>query len=244
MNRETKIILVIVYWIGVAALLIAAVNRAGLFADTPEIKGSIQTAHGDVSAPKLEKVFYHHEPSAANAFLGCLVAFVGGVGYLWQRRLTWDNLAAAGAGAAALLCTIALATGMYWAHKTWGAWWVWTPRLTLTLMLWLLYVAYLLVRSSIEPRQRRAVISAVYAVAAFVDVPLVYFSTRLIPEHEHPVSVSIDPDMKVTLMFWFAAVTLATIGLIAALHGRAQRQLAGELARAQDRDDAGEGLAN
>ncbi|MCY2929222.1 MAG: cytochrome c biogenesis protein CcsA [Planctomycetota bacterium] len=172
--------------------------------------------------------------------MACLVAFVGGIGFLWQRRLAWDNLSAAGATVAAFLCTIALATGMYWARQAWGHWWVWTPRLTLTLMLWLLYVAYLLVRSSIESRQRRAVISAVYAIAAFVDVPLVYFSTRLIPEFEHPVSVSLEPDMKLTLIFWFVTVTLATAGLIAALHGRSQRQLANELARAQDRDGDGD----
>jgi heme exporter protein C len=228
MPRNTKTILVIAYWTCVAALLVVAVVLATTFASTEKTMGSIQ------------KVFYLHVPSAANAFLGCLVAFVGGVGYLWQRRTAWDNLSASGAKAAALLCTVALATGMYWAKQAWGAWWVWTPRLTLTLMLWLLYVAYLLVRSSIESRQRRAVISAVYAIAAFADVPLVYFSARLIPEPLHPISVTIDWDMKVTLMFWFAAVTLATVGLVAALYGRAQRQVARELARAESRDAAGE----
>lgn len=232
MTLSSKRIFVVAYWLCVTALLVLAVVMAATFASTEKTMGAIQ------------KVFYLHVPSAANAFLACLVAFVGGIGYLWQRRTMWDNLSASGAKAAAILCTIALATGMYWAKKAWGAWWVWTPRLTLTLMLWLLYVAYLLVRSSIESRQRRAVISAVYAIAAFADVPLVYFSARLIPEPLHPVSVTIDADMQATLIVWFVAVTMATIGLIAALHGRAQRQVAAELARAESRDAAGEGPSN
>ncbi|MEI7835806.1 MAG: cytochrome c biogenesis protein CcsA [Planctomycetota bacterium] len=228
MNPTTKTSLAVGYWTYVAHLFTLAIVLAMLFASTEKTMGPIQ------------KVFYLHVPSAASALVACLVAFVGGIGYLWQRRMAWDSLSAAGAKTAALLCTVALISGMYWARQAWGAWWVWTPRLTLTLMLWLLFVTYLLVRSSIESRQRRAVISAVYAVAAFVDVPLVYFSTRLIPEPLHPVSVTIDLDMKVTLTVWFAAVILATIGLIAALHGRAQRQVARELARAESRDAAGE----
>lgn len=236
MTRNTRILLVVAYWMCVVVLLVAALESVDMFSGANKARGTIQTASGDRPAPPLEDIFYLHVPSAANALLGALVAFVGGIGYLWQRRMAWDNLSAAAAKATAVLCSIALGTGMYWSHKAWGPWWVWTPRLTLTLMLWLLYVAYLLVRSSIESRQRRAVISAVYAVAAFVDVPLVYFSARLIPE-QHPPSVSIDARMGITLAYWFATVTLATAGLIVALHGRSQRQLAKELARAQDHDD-------
>lgn len=239
MNRTTKNILVVAYWVCVAAVLFVALERVDMFSGANKAAGTNQTARGEIPAPALEDVFYVHVPSAANALLGALVACVGGVGYLWQRRMAWDNLSASGAKVSALFCTIALGTGMYWGHKAWGAWWVWTPRLTLTLMLWLLYVAYLLVRSSIESRQRRAVIGAVYAVAAFVDVPLVYFSARLIKE-VHPSSVTIDPDMRVTLMIWFAAVTLSAIGLIVALYGRAQRQLAKDLALAQAREGDGD----
>ena len=91
-----------------------------------------------------------------------------------------------------VLCSIVLLTGMIWGRGAWGLWWTWSPRLTFSLMLWLLYVVYLIIRNSIESSQRRAVISAVYGVIAFLDVPLVYLSARLMPDI-HPASIELDP---------------------------------------------------
>jgi heme exporter protein C len=81
------------------------------------------------------------------------------------------------------------------------------------LVLWLLYVVYVMIRISVESSQRRAIISAVYGILAFLDVPLVYLSTRLMPEI-HPTSVSLDSPMKLTLGIWFIPVMLLTAGLI------------------------------
>ncbi len=161
----------------------------------------------------VQKIFYLHLPVAINTFLACAVVFVASVGYLWHRRQVWDDLAVAAAKVAVLLCSVVLLTGMIWARSAWGRWWTWSPRLTFSLMLWLLYVVYLVIRPSIESRQRRALVSAVYGMVAFLDVPLVYLSVRLM-EDIHPTSVGLAVPVKLTLLLWFVPVTLFTAGVI------------------------------
>ncbi len=169
----------------------------------------------------VQKLFYLHMPSAISTFLASLVCFVGSIGYLSQRQSRWDDLAAAGAKVSVLFCTIVLATGMIWGHTAWGHWWTWSPRLTFSLVLWLLYVVYLMVRSSIESGQRRAIISAVYGVIAFLDVPLVYLSVRMMPDI-HPVSVAMAPEMKLTLALCFVPVLMLAGGLVVRSFTRSQ----------------------
>lgn len=161
----------------------------------------------------IQKIFYVHLPLAINTFLACLVCFVASLGYLNTRRAVWDELASAAASVAVVLCTLVLVSGMFWARGAWGKWWTWSPRLTFSFMLWLLYVVYLLIRASIESPQRRAVVGAVYGIVAFLDVPLVYLSARLLPDI-HPGSISLAPSMKLTLGVWFVPITLITVGLI------------------------------
>ncbi|MFA7238270.1 MAG: hypothetical protein WC058_15530, partial [Phycisphaeraceae bacterium] len=85
---------------------------------------------------------------------------------------------------------------------------------------------YLTLRSSIESPQRRATVCAVYGIVAFLDVPLVYLSVRLFPQDMHPASISLDPDMKRTLLFWFLPVILLAAGLIVSGYRLAARQAA------------------
>jgi heme exporter protein C len=202
-----------VFWL-VVAVCFAAVTVM-LFTYTP-----VEQSMGPI-----QKIFYVHLPSAITAFLSCFVAFVGGVGYLWQRKMKWDHLSAAAAKVAALMCTIVLITGVIWGHKAWGQWWTWSPRLTFSLMLWLLYVVYLIIRPAIESPERRATISAVYAVAAFLDVPLVWLSVRLMPDI-HPTTITMTSEMKLTLMAWFVPVTLLCAGLIVAFYKSSRKQWA------------------
>ena len=169
----------------------------------------------------VQKLFYLHMPSAISTFLASFVCFVGSIGYLIQRQSRWDDLAAAGAKVSVFFCTIVLATGMIWGHAAWGHWWTWSPRLTFSLVLWLLYIVYLMVRTSVESGQRRALISAVYGVIAFLDVPLVYLSVRMMPDI-HPASVALAPEMKLTLGLCFVPVLLLAGGLVVQSFGRAQ----------------------
>jgi heme exporter protein C len=191
------------YWTTTLLTLAAAV--ALLFTYTPD----------EATMGPVQKVFYLHLPLAINTFLACLVCFVASIGYLATRDGWWDDLAAAAAKVAVLLCSGVLITGMIWGKSAWGQWWTWSPRLTFSFMLWLLYVVYLLVRSSVESSQRRAVVAAVYGVVAFLDVPLVWLSAKLIPDI-HPSSITLAPQMKVTLAVWFVPITLIAAGLITA----------------------------
>ncbi len=195
--------LIILYWLVTAATFALGLWMSFGYAPREETMGDVQ------------RIFYLHLPVAINTFLACFVVFIAAVGYLWQRSSVWDDLADAAARVAVLFGAVVLLTGMIWGHSAWGVWWTWSPRLTFSLALWLLYVVYLVLRSSIESRQKRAMIGSVYALIAFLDVPLVYFSTRIIPEI-HPTSVTLEPQMKTTLAFWFLPVTLLCVGLIVA----------------------------
>ncbi|MFQ5766790.1 MAG: cytochrome c biogenesis protein [Acidobacteriota bacterium] len=126
----------------------------------------------------VQRIFYFHVPAAITSFLAFFVAFCASIGYLMTRRLLWDNLARASVEIGVLLCTAVLVSGPLWARPIWGAWWPWEPRLTTTLILWLLYISYLLLRSYTTERERQARFCAVLGIIAFLDVPIVYLSVR------------------------------------------------------------------
>jgi heme exporter protein C len=201
MSTESKTIAATAYGLATSAALAGCLAMLAVYTPVDSRQGVIQ------------KIFYVHLPIAINAFLACLVVFVASVGYLWQRSTAWDDLATAAARVAVVLCSGVLLTGMIWGRSAWGVWWTWSPRLTFSLMLWLLYVVYLIVRSSIESPQRRAVVGAVYGITAFLDVPLVWLSARLIPDI-HPSAIRLEPAMKLTLLAWFVPVTMMAAGLI------------------------------
>jgi heme exporter protein C len=191
------------YWLVTLALLAFAIVLLGTYTPVEATMGSIQ------------KIFYMHLPTAICTFLSCMVCFIAGITYLAQRQPVLDDLAAAAAKVAVILCSFVLLTGMIWGHSAWGQWWTWSPRLTFSLVLWFLYVVYIMIRASIESPQRRALICAVYGTIAFLDVPLVWLSVRLIPDI-HPTSITLAWPMKVTLMVWFVPVILITAGGIIA----------------------------
>jgi len=222
MNSSMSTAIVRLYW-ALTLCLFAAVTLLMVYW-TPR-----EATMGDV-----QKIFYIHLPAAIHTFVACFVVFVASVMYLLQRRAWWDDLAAGAAKVAVLLASLVLLTGMVWGRSAWGAWWQWSPRLTFSLILWLLYVVYLMIRPSIESSQKRALISAVYGVIAFLDVPLVYLSTKLLPDI-HPPSISLSPDMSTTRLAWFVPMTLLAAGLIVAsfrinrLHRAASEQVEDEI---------------
>ena len=191
------------FWLTTLGLFAAAIAVLLTYTPTEATMGAIQ------------KIFYLHLPVAISTFLACLVSFIASIAYLTQRRAIWDDLASASARVSVQLCSVVLLTGMIWGRSAWGQWWTWSPRLTFSLVLWLLYVVYLMTRASFESPERRAIVSAVYAMIAFLDVPLVYLSVRLMPDI-HPTSMALAPEMKGTLGLFFAAVTVMAAGLVVA----------------------------
>lgn len=203
LHSPTPPIVIRLYWGATLGLLTAALLIAAFYAPVESTMGLTQ------------KIFYLHLPVAVNTFLAAFVAFIGAAAHLWTRRRIWDDLAHAAAQVTVLFCSVVLLTGMIWARSAWGHWWTWSPRLTFSFLLWLLYVVYLVLRPSIDSPERRALVCSVYAIVAFLDVPLVYLSVKLLPDI-HPSSISLSPAMRNTLLFWFVPITMLCAGLIAA----------------------------
>src|SRR5580700_10956357 len=169
----------------------------------------------------IQRIFYFHVPSAISAFIAFFIVFIANAAYLVTRKPQWDWLGVAGAEVGVACCTIVLMTGPIWARPVWGIWWTWDARLTSTFILWLLYIAYLLLRGLLEDPQRRATLSAIFGVFAFLDVPLVYLSNRLWrTQHPQPVILGgensgLAPGMgRVLLICWIAVVCVVIILLI------------------------------
>ena len=163
----------------------------------------------------VQRIFYYHVPSAWTAFLLFAVNFVASIVYLARRNPVADAIALTSAEVGVVFCTIVLVTGPLWARPVWGIWWTWDIRLTSTFVLWLMYVAYLMLRRFSTGGQT-AVVAAAMAIFAALDVPLVYFSIRLFrTQHPQPViggGGSIDPRMlHVLLINWYAFLCLAAL---------------------------------
>ena len=132
----------------------------------------------DATQGVVQKILYVHVPTIFSAYLGFLITAFAGIAYLWRNDERYDRLAASAAEVGVMFCTVFLATGPIWAKGTWGRWWSWDLRLTLTLLLWFLYLSYLLLRSFTEGA-RGARFSSVYGMAALVVIPLNYFAIDL-----------------------------------------------------------------
>ncbi|HXV36599.1 MAG TPA: cytochrome c biogenesis protein [Myxococcota bacterium] len=128
---------------------------------------------------RIQKILYVHVPCWFAAYAGFALTAVCGALYLWKNDERFDRAAVAGAEVGVLFCTLGLVTGPIWAKGTWGHWWAWDPRLTLTLVLWFIYLSYLLLRSFTEGSARTARFAAVYGIAGLAAVPLNYFAIEL-----------------------------------------------------------------
>jgi heme exporter protein C len=133
--------------------------------------------------------------------------------FLARRRLRWDHWAQAWAETGWLCTTLTLATGSLWAHEAWNTWWTWEPRLTSSLVLWLIYAGIALVRSSIEDPHRRARAVAVLTILGIVDLPFVLMATRWF-RGVHPVTPEMDPRMRLVLLVAVASFTVFFVGLV------------------------------
>lgn len=127
----------------------------------------------------IQKILYVHPPMAIGAYLGFVCTALGGALYLWKGEERWDRFAVSSAEVGVLFAVLMLLTGPIWAKGTWGKWWSWDLRLTVTLLLFFVYVAYLLLRSFTEGSERAARFSAVYGIAGLVLIPLNYFAIDL-----------------------------------------------------------------
>ncbi len=167
----------------------------------------------EMTMGQVQRIFYIHVPSAWVALVGFIIIFVASIVYLKNRSQFADELAHAAAEVGFIFCTCVLVTGPLWAKPAWGIWWTWDPRLTLTFLLWLLYVAYLMLRSYLINPGRAANLCAVVGVIGFVDVIIDYMAIRWWrTQHPQPVILGgpnsgLDPRMLATLLVSVGAFT-------------------------------------
>jgi len=160
----------------------------------------------------IQRIFYFHVASAWAGFTAFLVCFIGNLLYVWKRNPKYDWLGVSGAEVGLAFTTVVLITGPIWAHPVWGIWWTWDARLTSTFVLWLLYVSYLLLRTLVEEPDRRALLSSLFGIFAFIDVPLVFGAIRWWrTQHPQPVIMGgqgsgLDPTMR--SVFFFSALAM------------------------------------
>ncbi len=199
----------------VAALLMMIGGLAMVFLYAPR-----EANMGDV-----QRIFYFHLGSAWVGFFAFFVTMISGVLYLWKGEKRWDTLGVSSAEVGTVFMTMAIVSGSLWARPVWNTWWTWDPRLTISAIQWLLYLAYFMLRAGIEDPERKARFCAVYGIIAFLTVPLSFLSIR-IWRTIHPVVVAGESDagaegtfnmttaMRNTLFFSLATFTVLYLMLL------------------------------
>ena len=133
-----------------------------------------------------QRIFYVHMGCNIGALAGFLMSVIGSIVYLVKRDLDWDRVAQASIEVGTIFGLGTIFTGMFWAKPTWNTYWTWDPRLTTSVITVLVYLAYLLFRNGIDDRRTRARFGSIYAILAFLSVPLTFYSARLF-RSIHPV---------------------------------------------------------
>ena len=192
------------------------------------IVGALIAAPREVVEGEVQRIFYIHLPVIAASYLAFTVVFVASVMLLWKRDMRWDAVARSAATVGVLFTALTLVTGAIWGKPIWGVWWAWEARLITTLLLFLIYGGYLLVRSMAAPNDEQAArYAAVFAVIGFLDIPLIHMSTRWWRTlHPDPIVFRARPalpvEMLVVLLIGLIGVTLLALWLLV-LRGETER---------------------
>jgi len=168
----------------------------------------------DARQGETQRIMYLHIPSILTAYLAFFIVFVGSCLYLWKRERRDDVLAHSAAEIGVLFTALTIIEGSIWGKPTWGVWWTWDARLTLTAILLLIFVGYLLLRAFMEDERRGAVSGAVLGIIGFLDIPLIHMSVYWWRTLHQPPSIlrpdkapwdNIDPTMLWALGINFLA---------------------------------------
>lgn len=177
----------------------------------------------EVNMGLVYRIFFFHLGTIAAGFLAITLVAIAGIAYLRTNSRQWDRIAEGSAEIGVVFCTIALISGSIWARPIWGVWWTWDPRLTSFLILWLIYIAYLMLRATARDDPRVARFSAVFGLLGFIDVPIVIVSARywraispvLFQENAQGITFGLTPEMVQTLIVCIIGFVLLFIWLLA-----------------------------
>ncbi len=198
--------------LSIAALVAIVITyiRAIFFTPVEAVQGPVQ------------KIFYIHAPSAWVAFMAFGLVAIASVLYLWLKEDRLDRIAESSAEVGVIFTTVVLITGPLWGKPIWGAYWTWDARLTLTLFLWFIYVAYMVMRGAIDDHAMRARFSAVLGILGALLIPFIHLSVYLFRTlHPRPIVMkpsapSLPGEMLTTLLLAFASFTLLYVALLRA----------------------------
>ena len=203
--------------------LLRLTNLVACFALAAALAMVLFYAPVEIDMGLVQKVFYFHVACTWTGMLGFLLSFAAAVAYLKTGDPKWDIAGLAGIEIGMVFVGLGILSGSIWARPIWNTWWTWDPRLTTTLIMELIYAAYLLLRSGVDEPARRARFAAIYAIVGFVSVPLTFLSIRIF-RTIHPVIVggseaasssgfAMSGRMQVTFFFSLFAFTLLFIAL-------------------------------
>ena len=176
----------------------------------------------------VQRIFYIHVPAAWVGFLAFGIVALCSAVYLWLGEERLDQAARSAAEGGLVFTTIVLTSGPLWGKIAWGTWWTWEPRLTLTLLLWFIYVGYFMVRNSTESPERGKRFAAVVGIVGALNIPFIHVSVLWFRSlHPQPVVARVDgpslhPDMLTVLMTALAAWTLVFFSLFLLRYGTAR----------------------
>lgn len=198
---------VVVKWAKILSLLAVFLNLISLliiFKYTPT----------EIQMGEVQKVFYYHVPAAISSYLMLFVSFVFSILFLLKKDERYDILAWAGAEVGLIFILCVLVSGSIWGRSAWGKWWVWEPRLTSFLILFLIYFSYFLVRTFGKNDSKTMSIAAVLNIIGFLDVPLINRAIYLWGSVVHPTNVSLEPQMKLTFLISLISVIILSCSLL------------------------------
>lgn len=193
----------------IASIVLGALSLVGMLVS---IWADLIYAPTDAIEGDAQRIFYFHVPSAWIGMLSFCVLAVAGIVYLWKKDERWDLVARAAAEIGVVFITITLITGSLWGRPIWGTWWTWDARLTTTLILWFIYIAYLMLRSYMGRTPASARAGAVLGIIGVIDVPIIYESVNwwrtLHPVAEVGVAGALPNPVVLTLMISLTVFTL------------------------------------
>ena len=164
------------------------------------------------------RIFYYHIPQAWLCVVAFAMAMIYSIQYLATRSLKYDDKAATTASLGLIFCILATVTGSVFAKVTWGSFWNWDPRETSIFILLLIYAAYFALRNAIEEEEKRAALSAVYAIFAFVTVPFLIFVVPRIMPSLHPEDSIVDENLRFQMTTSVATIFFSSLALFSILY--------------------------
>jgi len=158
----------------------------------------------------VQRIFYFHVASAWISYLAFGVTFIAGLLYLKSKDLKWDTIAFSSAEVGIIFCTLAIITGSLWAKPVWGVFWIWEDiKLFITLLLWLVFIAYLALRANAKSRISKANLSAVFGIIGFICVPLSFAANRIWQQYHPTILVSSEGSLQPSMAFALVVAVFA-----------------------------------